>query len=242
MKYVFLIFTLSAVCFVCFAEEQVSEGWTGNFGLGIAATTGNTETTNASLNTEMNRTFNRKVEWLNSLAYLYAETDGIKTAESTDLKTRMNLLHSERFYSFYELVAQRDIFKDYDYRLMPAVGVGYKAVKSDRAELSLYTGVTQVYTEYDSTGDMEDFTGIKVGDLWSYKFSETAELKQLLEITPDIDNTDHYLVQFELGLSANVTKNWALNVNFVDKYDSEPSDPLIEKNDTALTVGISRKF
>jgi len=236
-----LIILALLVPMAVFADEPPA-GWSGDFSFAFALTRGNSDTTNLSASFNANRKLAPEFEWLNSGYLLKGEKDGDKTAESMGATTRLNWSHTSRIFSYYEVQALRDTFKDYRYRLMPGVGAGYKLLVEKDRTLDLYGGLSWVMTKYESTGDTDDFLGIRMGDKFAWKFSPTAEFKQVLELTFDSGDLGRYFARFEAGLAANLTREWAVTVTFIDAYDSEPVGPGIKQNDITMLAGISKKF
>jgi putative salt-induced outer membrane protein len=222
--------------------DDPPEGWSGDFSFAFALTRGNSDTTSVSASFHADHHWERGLEWLNAGYFLTGDADGDKTAESMGASTRLNWSHSPRVFSYYEVQALRDTFKDYDYRLMPGAGLGYKLLKEDNRTLDLYGGLSWVLTRYGSTGDTDDFLGLRVGDAFSWKFSPTAELKQSLEVTFDGGDLGQWFARFEAGVAANLSQEWALTVAFIDTYDADPVAPGIKKNDITMLAGISKKF
>lgn len=224
------------------AADEPPAGWSGDFAFAFALTRGNSDTTSLSASFHADRALAKGFEWLNSGYYLAADKDGEDTAESMGAATRLNWKHTPRLFSYYEMQALRDTFKDYNYRLMPGLGMGYKLVDDKAVALDLTGGLAWVVTKYESTGETDDFLGVKVGDKFSWKFSPTAEFKQSLDLTFDGGDFGHWFARFEAGVAANLSKEWALTVAFIDTYDADPVDPTVKKNDVQMLAGISKKF
>ncbi len=210
--------------------------------LGFAMTRGNSETLSVSLSFGLKKKFNDKLEWLNSGFYLYNQDESKKSAESIGFTTRLNWLKSKRFYSYYEFQFLRDIFKDYNSRLIPGAGLGYKLVELKSFGFTLYGGLTHVITKYKSTSSTESFTGVKVGDQLAWKFTSTIELNQMVEFISSLSKLEEFFIRSKMGLAAAVSKKWALSFSFVNTYDSNPPKMGIKKNDAVLIAGINYKF
>jgi putative salt-induced outer membrane protein len=217
-------------------------GWAGDFSFAFALTRGNSDTTSVSASFHADRWLDQDLQWLNSATFLTGDTDGDKTAESMGLGTRLQWSHTPDLFSYYELPVMRDTFKDYRYRFQPGAGIGYKMLKEKDMTLDLTGGLAWVLTEYESTGDTDDYLGVKLGNLFAWKFSPTAELKQSLGVTFDGGDFGRYFARFEAGVAASLTKEWAVTVTFIDTYDSDPVDPSVQKNDIQMLAGISKKF
>ena len=158
------------------------------------------------------------------------------------LGSRVNLNHSERFFSYFELQGIRDRFKNYEYRILPSVGVGVKILERDRVSLSASTGIAEVFTKYLDTGLSDAYTGLTIGNQFAWKISETAELSQQLTINSNISELENYFVRFEINLAAAIAAGWALKLTFIDNFDNNPVGEGIKKNDVAFLAGISKKF
>jgi putative salt-induced outer membrane protein YdiY len=239
--YLLLLVILSSLCFSRESDPKKKK-WSGDMSLGFAMTRGNSETLSISFSFGLEKKFSDKLEWLNSGFYLYNQQKNKKSAESIGFATRLNWLKSKRFYSYYEFQFLRDIFKGYNYRLIPGAGLGYKLVELKSFGFSLYGGLTRVITRYKSTSNTESFTGVKVGDQLAWKFTSTAELNQMAEFISSLSKPEEFFIRFEAGLAASISKKWALSFSFVYTYDSNPPKIEIKKNDAALIGGINYKF
>jgi len=239
--YLFVLFTVGLFVF-SHGDEAKKKKWSGDMSLGLAMTRGNSETLSVSFSFGLKRKSDGRLEWLSSGFYLYNREKGQTSAESMGISSRLNWLVNKRFYSYYELQAQRDIFKDYNYRFLPGVGLGYKLMKAKVFEFTLYGGITHVVTDYISISETERFTGVKVGDQLTWKLTSTTELNQTAEFVSRLSELEKFLLRFEIGLAAAISKKWSLSVSIVNSYDSKPSKVDIKKNDTVLFAGVNFKF
>jgi len=228
--------------FLCAEEEKLEPGkWTGDAALSLSITSGNTQTSSVAFSFAAKRPFPEKLELENSGFFLLSKISGTTNAESMGLGSRLNWKHSDRFFSYYELQAVRDRFKNYDYRILPNVGVGYKVHLSEKGELSFTAGLAEVFTKYHDSGERDSYAGLTLGDKFSWKLSPTAELSQQLVINAEASDLNHYFARLEISLSAALSNQLALKLTFVDNYDNEPVGEGIEKNDIHLMAGISLK-
>jgi putative salt-induced outer membrane protein YdiY len=223
-------------------NESKKKKWSGDMSLGGAMTRGNSETLSVSFSFGLKKKLSDKLEWLNSGFYLYNQDANKKSAESMGFSTRLNWLKRNRFYSYYEFQILRDIFKYYNYRLIPGAGLGYKLVELKSVGFTLYGGLTQVITKYKSKSGTESFTGVKVGNQLAWKFTSTAELNQMVEFISNLLKLEEIFIRIEVGLTVAVSKKWALSFSFLNTYDSNPPKMEINKNDAALIAGINYKF
>jgi len=216
--------------------------WSGDMSFGLAMTRGNSETLSVSFSFGLKRKSGGTLEWLSSGFYLFNRERGTTSAESMGISSRLNWLVNKRFYSYYELQVLRDVFKDYNFRFLPGAGLGYKLMKAKVFEFTLYGGITHVVTDYISKSETERFNGVKVGDQLTWKLTSTTELNQTAEFVSRLSELEKFLLRFEVGLAAAISKKWSLSISIVNSYDSKPSKINIKKNDTVLFAGVNFKF
>ena len=226
------------------AEDKAEEPprWKGDVSLGLSLARGNTQSSNFSFSFSADGPVGRNLMLENEGLYLFAEADDETSAESGLLASRLNWQHTARIFSYYELQALRDRFKNYSYRIMPAVGVGYKVIDQKAVTMVLDAGLSEVLTGYYDSGDTDSFLGLKAGQGLVWKISETSEFNEKAALTGDVSDLGRYFLRFEANLITSITKSWAVKVALIDSYDSRPVGPGIKENDVVFIAGISRKF
>ena len=240
-----VIITGLILCFpiIAFAqEEEPPPKWTGDLGLSATWNRGNSNNTNFSFSANVTGKLSDKIEWVNAALYQFGRTEDVTNTEFYQLSTRINWNHTERFFSYYELPGIRDRFKNYSYRLSPAIGAGYKIIHLENLTLGLKGGLTDVITKFYDTGETDSFLGIVASDEFMWKFSETAEINQKWEVTLSSADVDHYLSTFEANLIAQLIKSWSLKLTFINRYDSQPVGEDVKKSDSSFLAGLSWKF
>jgi putative salt-induced outer membrane protein YdiY len=240
----FVLSALFALALITSALEKAEETphWKGDLSLGLSLARGNARSSNFSFTFSADGPVGKNLTWENKGVYLLGEMDGETSAESGQIVSRLDWQHSSRFFSYYEIQAIRDRFKNYSHRFLPAVGAGYKVVDQKTVVLALDAGLSRVFTRYYDTGDAASYTGLKGGEGLVWKISETAEFNQKAELNADVSDLGHYFFRFEANLLTAIAKSWSVKLTFIDSYDHQPVGFGIKKNDIALIAGISRKF
>jgi hypothetical protein len=64
---------------------------------------------------------------------------------------------------------------------------------------------------------------------------------QTADVTPEVENWENYVVNFELGLEAPITKKLSARLVAQDTYDHQPTPGRL-KNDFKLIAGLAYKF
>ncbi|HOI44480.1 MAG TPA: DUF481 domain-containing protein [Candidatus Aminicenantes bacterium] len=236
-------FTLLLASF-SFAREKPAEvpPWKGDIALSLSLSRGNARSMNFGFTFAADGPVGRNLTLENKGVYLFGEVDSATSVESAQVSSRLGWKHSSRVFSFYELQAVRNRFKNYSYRFMPAAGFGYKAVDQKNLVIALDAGVSGVASRYYDTGDTASFAGLKLGESLVWKISETAEFNEKLEINSDISRMSRYFFRLETNLVTALAKSWAVKLTFINYYENRPVGLGIKKNDITLITGISRKF
>jgi putative salt-induced outer membrane protein YdiY len=218
--------------------------WKGDVSMGLSLSRGNTHTTNFSFTFSAGGPLDRAKSkvWSNKGIFLLGELNGETRTESLLYVSRVDWKHKEGLFSYYEFQAIRDRFRNYSYRLLPALGAGYDFLASETFILGVDLGLAEVLTKYYESGLTESYSGLKTGQDLDWRISETAEFNQKLEINYDISNFSNFFVRLEANLITAISKGWSVKLTFIDGYVNEPVGEDIGKNDITFITGISRKF
>jgi putative salt-induced outer membrane protein YdiY len=82
---------------------------------------------------------------------------------------------------------------------------------------------------------------VRFAERFEHKFSARARLWQTVEVLPQVDQFDNYLVNFEIGMEAALSKSFSLKTVLDDNFANRPAANRL-KNDAKIVAGISYKF
>ncbi len=226
------------------AQEETAEenAWSGDAGVGFAFARGNTETTNLSITLSAKGSLSKSLASASKAYFLLSREKDVTNAESLGLESQIDWYFSERFFSYFSIVGLRDRFKNYSYRILPSIGAGYKVVADEKVQLSASAGLSEVFTKYYDSGETDSYTGITLGNQFTWKISESAELSQTSALNSDISDLEHYFLRFEASLATAITKGLSVKLTLMDNYDNKPVGEGIKKNDISFLAGLSAKF
>jgi len=132
-----------------------------------------------------------------------------------------------------------DKFQDLDLRAVFGGGVGYKAIKGERSNLSLVLG-----GDYDR----DEFTTLTrsaaegyFGDDASYKLSKITSVTESFRIFPDVTRGGEYRMNFDIGAATTLKKWLSWQLTGSDRFLSDPVGGL-KRNDLLLTTGFRVSF
>ncbi|MGA9450063.1 MAG: DUF481 domain-containing protein [Verrucomicrobiia bacterium] len=220
--------------------------WKSSVAAGLTMTSGNSETTLATLTAGTDRKTDRS-EW--SLggdgAYGQSKVSGqantTTTAELLHGFTQYNQLFTERFYGFGRVEGVHDGVADIKYRASLSAGAGYYFIKNTNTDLSVDVGPGYVFQKQDD--ESTTYNSLRVGEKFHQALSDRARLWQTAEYTPQVDKFDNYVVNTELGIEADLTrdKKLALRSYVTDSFNNEPA-PGRKQNDLTWVTAIAYKF
>lgn len=242
----FLVMTILILCLFVGLNAQENEDtknkWGGDAAVGLALARGNTETTNFSLTFSAKGPLSESLVNTNKAYFLLSKEKDITNAESMGIHSQIKWEHSQRFFSYYEVQGFRDRFKNYAYRILPAAGVGYEVVTTEKISLSARAGISPVLTKYYESGETESYAGIAFGNQFTWKISDSAEITQSLDFNANFSELDRYFFHLEVSLASALTKGLSVKLTVMDNYDNKPVGEGIKKSDISFIAGLSAKF
>jgi putative salt-induced outer membrane protein len=150
-----------------------------------------------------------------------------------------NHLFTDRFFSYVRVDALRDIIADVDYRVNVGPGAGYYLLKEDATTLAVEAGASQEFQRLGSND--EAFLTVRFAERFEHKFKDWARVWQSVEFLPQVEQFDNYVVNFQVGAEASLTKSLSLKTTLDDTYQSIPAAGRL-KNDVKIISGVSYKF
>ena len=218
------------------ATAQEEEGFSGDVGLGLLATSGNTD--NQSFNANLN------LDWLYdpwthsfSTAAIQADANGETTAESYSAAWQTRYALTERSYVFGLLNWDRDEFSAFEQQTRETLGYGRRVIDAEKHLLNVEVGVGARQADLRD-GTSQDDTIAYLGSDYTWTISDTSTFTQTLGIEHGSNNT---YIEATSSLSAKIRDNLALTGSFTVKNNSDVL-PGLEKTDTFTAISLNYAF
>ena len=169
------------------------------------------------------------------------QTETTTTAELLHGFTQYNQLFTDRFYGFGRVEGVHDGVADLKYRVSLSPGAGYYFIKNTNTDLCAEVGPGYVFQKQDD--DSISYAMVRFGEKFHQALSDRARLWQTAEWPPQVDKFKNYVINAELGIEADLTKDkkLALRSYVTDTFNSEPA-PDRKKNDLTWVTAIAYKF
>lgn len=212
--------------------------WESSASAGLTLTRGNSHTLlySAGLTSDKKTPDN---EYSLGASGTYGSQDGKDNVNNYGGFSQWNHLFTERFYAYLRADALRDVIADLDYRFNVGPGVGYYWFKGTNTTLATEAGAG--YQTQHLGGNYDSYGTVRFAENFEHKFSDRARLWQKAEILPQVDKFQNYVINFEIGMEASITKTFSLKTFLDDTYQSEPASGRY-RNDIKLVSGVSYKF
>lgn len=221
--------------------------WHASLGLGAAASSGNSKSTNLSLVADsVKATAMDKVSLYGTAQY--AKSAGTTTAEQLRLGGRYDRNLSEVLFGFGGLDFERNKFANLKLRSQLSGGLGYHLIKTPQTTWDLFGGLSYSQDKYfdpmlidGSRRSSYGYTSLLLAEESTHKLSDTTSFKQRLALYPNLTNSGEFRSTFDAGLAVAMSKAMNLNVGFSATHNSDPGAGR-KSTDTLLTTGVSVKF
>lgn len=229
----------------------VKNPWQSSISAGLTLTRGNSDTllVTGGVRTEKKDKVN---EWSFGADGAYGENKidtgsganktsrYVKNTDTAHLFGQYNHLFTEKFYGFFRVNALHDGISDLQYRITLSPGAGYYLIQKTNTTLAIEAGPAMVF---ERLGDVDNtYETLRLAERFEHKFfEEKARVWQSVEILPQVNDFNNYIVNAEIGIETALSKKLSLQTFVVDNYINEPAAGR-QQNDVKLVSGLKYKF
>lgn len=219
-------------------EKQVlnSSIWKSELSLGLIATTGNTETTNASFALDVE---NDRAKWRHfiSLKALYSKEDDSKTGQKLEFLEKSDYKLPQNSFLFGAFDYEDDRFSGYDYQTSISFGYGNRLLSADNYFLDAEIGPGYRYSKYESDDSESEFI-VRLGGKYEWTINPTTKFKENLSVEIGSESTiTKSTTSFVTQITGSISMKTALDI----KHSSDvPEDT--KKLDTKTSISLVYSF
>jgi putative salt-induced outer membrane protein len=215
--------------------ETPPRPWTIQADFGFVNTAGNTSTTTLNAGMETGYTTGR---WTlgQTFTAVYGRTDGRRSAENYQAGLRADYAIAPRVGMYLMGGWDRNEFAGITRRFEEGTGFRFKALVTQRTQLSLEAGVT-LDQQRDLAGAQNDFASARTALRFKQMLGPDAYLQQLAEVLPNLKTGEDVRVNSETALVAPLSSRIAFKAGYVVRFDNLP-EPGFKKTDRYLTSGL----
>ena len=204
--------------------------------LGFVNTSGNTDLTTANVG--------ERVEWRTgrvtvgqAFNVVYGRSEGETTTSEWRASLRSDVLLSGSVSAYAALAFDRNRFAGLARRFEEGAGIAVAVARTTRNELDLEGGVSLVQQRPTGGADDDNFGAARAAARYLHRLSESAHLRQALEVLANLEATSDVRLNSETALVAPLSRRLALKVSYVIRFDNVP-EPGFETTDRLLTTAL----
>jgi putative salt-induced outer membrane protein len=228
------------------APAEKKPSWTGSMALGFTLTSGNSDTTLATLTGAADHKWGKnELSLSGDGAYGQSKvnpaTNTTTTAEFLRGSIQYNRLFTERLYGYARVEGRHDGVADIRYRVTLSPGIGYYFIKAEHTDLSAEVGPGYVFEQLGD--DSRNYATLRVAEKFNQTLSDRARLWQSVEWLPQVDDFNNYVINGQIGIEADLTKDkrFTLRTYVQDTFNNEPA-PGRKQNDLGWITAVAYKF
>jgi len=216
----------------------VKTPWQSSISAGLTLTRGNSDTLLVT-----GGVLTEKKGKINELGFgadgAYGVNNGQKDVDTLHAFGQVNHLFTDNFFGYIRMNALRDGISDLQYRLTIGPGVGYYLLKATNTTLAVESGSAVVFERLGSKDNT--YATLRLAERFEHKFNDRARIWQAVEILPQVDDFNNYLVNAEFGIESSLSKKLSLQTFVVDNFVNQPAAGR-QQNDVKLVSGLKYKF
>ena len=223
------------------APSGPPKGLSGSAGFGLSFTQGNTDTlvVNATDDSIYDPKTGNVMKW--NLLYLRGKQNHVLTVNRLSATFRDEDSLTTRLYVFGQVDTLHDTFKQINYLIAPAAGLGYKVLNSMRTQLTADVGAGAVI-EQDEGVVARGSVAITASEKLVHQLTETTTVKQAAAALLKTNDWSDGLYVFQAGIAAKLSTRFQLSLDVLDTFKNKPIDPTLKQNDVALVISIVAKY
>ena len=221
------------------AKFSLSKVWSGNISVGLADTTGNSESRNTNISAEATRKTVADKLFLDG-HFNRTKAAGVTSADAVRGGMRLDVnITKDRFYFLFGRL-EVDKIKDLDMRSTVGAGLGNVFYDHPRGHLDMGFGITYVRDTYENAPKDSDRTFLYSLN-WDRQISRAFKLKERLLVYPNLADFADYRIEADTRFDYALGNSLSITLGFTNRYDSEPL-PGKEEHDLTVTTSITKKY
>ncbi len=220
--------------------------WTGSVTAGAILTRGNTFTDQYHAAFDLMRR-GEDDRITSSGAYNFGRERNADTGDKTTSADNQMLqgkydyfLDDSKWYLFANALAVKDRIQDLNLRFVPGVGVGYQWIESAKMNFNTEAGLSWIYEDYKDE-DIKQGVAARLAYHYDHTFNENVKFFHNLEFIPGLESGTGYLVNTDVGVRADMTKQMFLEAKVELTHNSQPASDNV-KDDLRYILGVGWKF
>lgn len=235
-----LLFVFACFAVVIAKADEPKLGWANESELAVVTTSGNSEGESYSAKEKTTYSLEKSV-FTNNASYLRTKTQGVETALQWSFGLRYDYNLSDLWALYVGYLIEADPYSGFVQRNSTDLGAKYTIRATDVEKWFAEAGARQSDT-YTILGEHVYATFGRLYTEYNRVLSETVSMKIWLEYLPNFTDSQAYLANGEVSMTAMLSKVFSLKVAYLEKYQNLPPVAGAERVDNVFTTSLVAKF
>ncbi len=221
-----------------FGNEGRSEGYSGSFALRGIANSGNTDSVDLGVGSDINYVWGPNGIEL-QLSYTYGEDDGVKNEESLFYGLEYTRDLNPRLFGFAKVQGSVDEFSSFESDTFVSFGAGYRILNTADSQWSVQAGPGYRFADFSDVASADISEGaFGVSSDYARKLTDTTFFTNDTDIITSSSDT---VVYNDLAISVSMTDSLALRTSVLTEYHTDP-EPGFKNTDNTFGVSLVYSF
>lgn len=217
--------------------------WTGDVSLGYSQSSGNTDKGSGQIGLNSNYKMTEG-EFIGKARAFYSQSNNKMDGQKWDglAKYLLSFPDESKWFTSYQVSVDHDRFSDIDYRIVPAIGLGYHFAQEEDWTWNADLALGYEITRYRVNTAADDETVALIGHTFAKKrVLENAFISEDLTVIPGLESGSGIRVKSETAFTNPLNEKLDLEIKYIVDYDSEPAANTTS-TDKQILAGIKYKF
>ncbi|WP_455757310.1 DUF481 domain-containing protein [Sulfurimonas sp.] len=207
---------------------------------GFTKTQGNTDTTAFNLDTKLKKAWDKHIFALSIDAH-FAEDSGVETKNKYLTELTYDYQFTKRFAFSYLNGLKNDKFSGYDYQFYSGPGAKYKAIVSDKHNLTLDGNVLYSKDKIERTSTVasytKDYTSLRAKAAYQWQMFDNLKFSQEASYRTEAEKTNNFFVFSKTAFSSKISDIFSAGISYKVDYVNLPATGK-EHSDKTLTANL----
>lgn len=221
-KHILLLALSALMTLTAKAQEEKTNPWSWQLGLGASQNSGNVENFSVKHNQELSRN-DTVVSMDLHYNFVYQKTEGIETNKGINGGYKVDLFQYNRWSPFVAAEFVSNHYKGYNFKISGLGGVKFRINKNRNDNYDYSISLAAVYDHvdyYDETELNTQFCRLSIRPKFKQKIGDCVTIKHTTFYQPAVNDFDDYIINSITSLDSKITTKLSLSISFNYEYRS----------------------
>ncbi|MDF1880428.1 DUF481 domain-containing protein [Sulfurimonas sp. MAG313] len=224
--------TLSLLCASILLAEDTA--YITHTELGYVDTSGNTNTTSASLDSMGKKSWEEHSVQLD-VDYLYGKQDGIENNNKLDTAFNYDYSFKKSISFNYLLGYKNDKFSGFDYQVFTGPGIKHQTIENDTHNLAFQSNI--LYSQDSVLNETLNYTSLLIKGDYTYNVTKSFKFIQMLSYRVNVEETNAYFINSKTSFISKISDIFSMGINYkIDYANTAPAGKV--RTDKVLTASL----